>query len=104
FVQAEEVIRDFHVTGVQTCALPICPPATLLVDTPQPASRTRALHGAARQWPALLSLAMLLVVLLAALFPHALSPHEPAKQNLAVIGRASGRERMVTLPGTAILF
>src|SRR5690606_40730519 len=22
--QAEDVIRDFHVTGVQTCALPIC--------------------------------------------------------------------------------
>lgn len=59
------------------------PPATLLVDTPIAASRTRALHGAARQWPALLSLAMLLVVLLAALFPHALSPHEPAAQNLA---------------------
>src|SRR5690606_39452281 len=26
FVQAEDGIRDFHVTGVQTCALPICPP------------------------------------------------------------------------------
>src|SRR5690606_40706643 len=24
FIQAEDVIRDFHVTGVQTCALPIC--------------------------------------------------------------------------------
>src|SRR5690606_40708004 len=23
---AEDGIRDFHVTGVQTCALPICPP------------------------------------------------------------------------------
>src|SRR5690606_40425740 len=23
--QAEDGIRDFHVTGVQTCALPICP-------------------------------------------------------------------------------
>src|SRR5690606_41116390 len=26
FFQAEDGIRDFHVTGVQTCALPICPP------------------------------------------------------------------------------
>src|SRR5207302_7240650 len=26
--QAEDGIRDFHVTGVQTCALPICPPAS----------------------------------------------------------------------------
>src|SRR5690606_40411909 len=24
FFQAEDGIRDFHVTGVQTCALPIC--------------------------------------------------------------------------------
>src|SRR5690606_39584907 len=24
FLQAEHGIRDFHVTGVQTCALPIC--------------------------------------------------------------------------------
>src|SRR5690606_40651776 len=27
FFQAEDGIRDFHVTGVQTCALPISPPA-----------------------------------------------------------------------------
>src|SRR5690625_6875569 len=26
FFQAEDGIRDGHVTGVQTCALPICPP------------------------------------------------------------------------------
>src|SRR5690606_3791496 len=26
FFQAEDGIRDFHVTGVQTCALPICDP------------------------------------------------------------------------------
>src|SRR5690606_39603739 len=28
FFQAEDGIRDFHVTGVQTCALPICSRAT----------------------------------------------------------------------------
>src|SRR5690606_39504071 len=28
FFQAEDGIRDFHVTGVQTCALPIFTPAT----------------------------------------------------------------------------
>src|SRR3712207_7005650 len=27
FFQAEDGIRDIGVTGVQTCALPICPPA-----------------------------------------------------------------------------
>src|SRR5690606_40157446 len=30
FFQAEDGIRDFHVTGVQTCALPICAGATLI--------------------------------------------------------------------------
>src|SRR5690606_40601448 len=29
--QAEDGIRAFHVTGVQTCALPICPGARLLL-------------------------------------------------------------------------
>src|SRR5439155_4001883 len=29
FFQAEDGIRDGHVTGVQTCALPICPSQTL---------------------------------------------------------------------------
>src|SRR5690606_39829016 len=35
FFQAEDGIRDFHVTGVQTCALPILSPAS-----PMPLSRT----------------------------------------------------------------
>src|SRR5439155_9849313 len=30
FFQAEDGIRDGHVTGVQTCALPICSPHDLL--------------------------------------------------------------------------
>src|SRR5690606_40888737 len=34
FFQAEDGIRDFHVTGVQTCALPICTAAN-----PVPPSR-----------------------------------------------------------------
>src|SRR5690606_39528244 len=29
--QAEDGIRDFHVTGVQTCALPICSIAVVIV-------------------------------------------------------------------------
>src|SRR5690606_40301795 len=32
FFQAEDGIRDFHVTGVQTCALPISIPADALAD------------------------------------------------------------------------
>src|SRR5690606_40371524 len=37
FFQAEDGIRDFHVTGVQTCALPIF--AILLVSSKIPTSR-----------------------------------------------------------------
>src|SRR5690606_39634611 len=33
FFQAEDGIRDFHVTGVQTCALPIFPRGTAWLDT-----------------------------------------------------------------------
>src|SRR5690606_40892480 len=33
FFQAEDGIRDFHVTGVQTCALPIC--LNNLLENPQ---------------------------------------------------------------------
>src|SRR5690606_40286733 len=34
FFQAEDGIRDFHVTGVQTCALPIWRDDVAEVDTP----------------------------------------------------------------------
>src|SRR5690606_39502387 len=33
FFQAEDGIRDFHVTGVQTCALPISPAPASLTST-----------------------------------------------------------------------
>src|SRR5690606_40680987 len=33
FFQAEDGIRDFHVTGVQTCALPISRTATMVHNT-----------------------------------------------------------------------
>src|SRR5690606_39521387 len=45
FFQAEDGIRDFHVTGVQTCALPIFPPR--LPHAPRPPRRLpllRAVH------------------------------------------------------------
>src|SRR5690606_40724745 len=34
FFQAEDGIRDFHVTGVQTCALPICSDMPIAMFTP----------------------------------------------------------------------
>src|SRR5690606_39297627 len=59
FFQAEDGIRDFHVTGVQTCALPISRPAfadgagpgRIAVDARRlrrgHGSTTHALHGPA---------------------------------------------------------
>src|SRR5207302_4024084 len=38
FFQAEDGIRDFHVTGVQTCALPISPPDLTVTAGSAPAS------------------------------------------------------------------
>src|SRR5690606_39327736 len=66
FFQAEDGIRDFHVTGVQTCALPISPvsrsgPATLRVKVgrkrPSASSKTTRpascrLMTATSNWPA----------------------------------------------------
>src|SRR5690606_13652252 len=40
FFQAEDGIRDFHVTGVQTCALPILPPSSISSLPPDIASQT----------------------------------------------------------------
>src|SRR5690606_40762592 len=40
FFQAEDGIRDFHVTGVQTCALPICTPMNHPADTAHKSERT----------------------------------------------------------------
>src|SRR5690606_40627498 len=40
FFQAEDGIRDFHVTGVQTCALPIYP-GTFFINLGDMASNTR---------------------------------------------------------------
>src|SRR5207302_6097156 len=65
FFQAEDGIRDFHVTGVQTCALPIC---YGLVFGDDPAEAERREHEAVAQ-PA-------------------------AERPAAEIGRASCRERV----------
>src|SRR5690606_30770893 len=50
FFQAEDGIRDFHVTGVQTCALPICPPgrrgARRQSVRPKPRGRRRRVRRA----------------------------------------------------------
>src|SRR5690606_41096759 len=39
FFQVEDGIRDFHVTGVQTCALPICPKMAVTMSSRAETSR-----------------------------------------------------------------
>src|SRR5690606_40942882 len=41
FFQAEDGIRDFHVTGVQTCALPILPHQGAIAEHPERALRAQ---------------------------------------------------------------
>src|SRR6266511_5026080 len=48
FFQAEDGIRDFHVTGVQTCALPIC--LRLGGGENEPAASNRQSHERRNQY------------------------------------------------------
>src|SRR5690606_39798426 len=84
FFQAEDGIRDFHVTGVQTCALPICSgeQGRQLHGVPATASRCRA---RARQ-PEISSIAST-----ACPFGLETFGRQPVTQQ---IGRASCRERV----------
>src|SRR5207253_5792061 len=54
FFQAEDGIRDGHVTGVQTCALPILLLLCLLSDVGSGDAPTRLLPGSHLKMPALL--------------------------------------------------
>src|SRR5690606_40352981 len=61
FFQAEDGIRDFHVTGVQTCALPICArqfprtPFSRPVTHPASWGRTRPTRQRPRRNPRVLA-------------------------------------------------
>src|SRR5690606_40428408 len=46
FFQAEDGIRDFHVTGVQTCALPICLSVTAIAQVNAEADQALADYDA----------------------------------------------------------
>src|SRR5690625_7011376 len=69
FFQAEDGIRDGHVTGVQTCALPISSPR------PRP-SDSSVVYPGAQRWPDLLR------------------GSRADRSELRQIGRASCRERV----------
>src|SRR5690606_40856085 len=94
FFQAEDGIRDFHVTGVQTCALPIFPHLAMgaradgsgATSTIRPPVRIEsvAAQPAATAWRAATGEVMVAV------------PWRTASRNSATmqIGRASCRERV----------
>src|SRR5690606_31855604 len=50
FFQAEDGIRDFHVTGVQTCALPICTKFMALVSISLPDDARMPEYRDSRHW------------------------------------------------------
>src|SRR5690606_40520715 len=50
FFQAEDGIRDFHVTGVQTCALPIYARGPLALALARAGVRARDHRGGAEAW------------------------------------------------------
>src|SRR5690606_40085147 len=88
FFQAEDGIRDFHVTGVQTCALPIFRrtiPAQSLLTSVEVATSSKSIVMPASSWPRSDPAAALRTAAEdTAFFPLAGSE----------IGRASGRERV----------
>src|SRR5256885_11313731 len=50
FFQAEDGIRDYKVTGVQTCALPICTSMTPKLFTPEPKKTGVSLPARKASW------------------------------------------------------
>src|SRR5690606_39749382 len=78
FFQAEDGIRDFHVTGVQTCALPISPYVKFILATTDP-----------QKLPATI-LSRCLQFSLKNMSPERVVEH---LSHVLKIGRASGRER-----------
>src|SRR5690606_40999692 len=87
FFQAEDGIRDFHVTGVQTCALPISPrpaPAGLLGRGGDRGLDRAAQRHARRRCPRHPRTLVL---------PD-LHPAGPARSDRVEIGRASCRVRV----------
>src|SRR3989440_9603618 len=50
FFQAEDGIRDLIVTGVQTCALPICPGSSRCAHGARPCGASRSDRTPHRRW------------------------------------------------------
>src|SRR6266496_4819074 len=95
FFQAEDGIRDLYVTGVQTCALPICAPdAGRLLDAqprpPRGRAREQVLAQAAGNPMALIELSRVIAVNPAAGRRWAAEPLPPTERLAAVIAGLYG--------------
>src|SRR5690606_39364777 len=97
FFQAEDGIRDFHVTGVQTCALPIWRPA----DHRGTKLRPRGMAGNGRaivviafrdDWIAVVRAALDEVELVAATWPHFVGPQRSEERRVGKECRSRWRE------------
>src|SRR5690606_40238978 len=89
FFQAEDGIRDFHVTGVQTCALPI-----FMAVTPASAKASiESLKGKKPSDAKTAPLAFSFALSMAALTAHTRFT-SPSPIPMVEIGRASCRERV----------
>src|SRR5256885_3600619 len=87
FFQAEDGIRDYKVTGVQTCALPISGRSACTRDRPWRRRRPGHPNAAGRSW--------MLLLVAAELEAH--RRHHPVgefRPTAREIGRASCRERV----------
>src|SRR5690606_39765166 len=87
FFQAEDGIRDFHVTGVQTCALPISTAATKGSVATRSAIFRRTSNRSAFGCPAPINTDR----------AFSTSPSATPSTGSAKIGRASCRERVEVL-------
>src|SRR5256885_13044595 len=84
FYQAEDGIRDYKVTGVQTCALPIC-----FLDSD-------LAHGFLTSPVAIVSAAVALSLILAGVFAPWLAPHDPTDlASLSLLDSFRSEERRV---------
>src|SRR5690606_41114393 len=93
FFQAEDGIRDFHVTGVQTCTLPICRRCSWRPRRRTPRAGSRPARPARRtSGPDLVGSDP----------PATSRPRAAAPRSVRKIGRASCRERVeITVVGGA---
>src|SRR2546422_4833903 len=88
FFQAEDGIRDVAVTGVQTCALPICaprPPPPSPPPPPAPAA-PRTLRGEIISWTKSIAIAVVVWIVLRSYLIEAFRIPSGSMENTLLVG------------------